>query len=181
MRKAWIPIVIVILAAGGGVGGYYYFNDTYHFGIVQQSVLYRSGLQGMRRFENSYRQYPFKSVINVQSEKDVSGKYRDQVAEEKKFCEAHQIRYFHIPMDAETSPTAEQCSEFIKIVSDPANQPALVHDSQGVVREGMVVAVWQIEKMGYSPEQALKEINWYGHEKTDALTDFIKNYKRLTQ
>src|SRR5260221_10503741 len=122
MRKIWMPFAVVLLAAtGAGVGGFYYFNDTYHFGVVQPGVLYRSGLQGMRRFENSYRLNPFKSVLNIQSEKDVIGKYRDQVADEKKFCETHQIRYFHIPIDAETSPTPEQCGEFIKIVSDPAN------------------------------------------------------------
>lgn len=178
MRKVWFSIAIILLLAGGsGIGGYYYYNDTYHFGIVQPGVLYRSGLQGMRRFENTYRQYPFKSVINIQSTKDVAGKYREQVADEKKFCEQHHINYFHVPLEAETSPTPEQISELIKIVGDASNQPALLHDSQGVVREGMVVAVWQMEKMHYTREQCLQQINWYGHEQIDALTDFIKSYK----
>lgn len=184
MRKIWISIAIVLFAAAGiGAGGYYYYyypNETYHFGVVQPGVLYRSGLQGMRRFENTFRLYPFKSVINVQSDKDVTGKYREQVNEEKKFCGEHHIRYFHIPMDAETSPTPEQSTEIIDLVSDAQNQPALVHDSQGVVREGMIVAIWQMEKMGYTPEQCLKEINWYGHEeKSGALTEFIQKYKPL--
>ena len=47
MRKIWVSIAVVILAGATGVSGYYYFNDTYHFGIVQPGVLFRSGLQSV--------------------------------------------------------------------------------------------------------------------------------------
>jgi hypothetical protein len=176
MKKIFMLAAVVGLAVGLSIGAYYYFCDTYHFGIVQPGVLYRSGLQGMRRFANAYRQHPFKCVINIQSQRDVDVQYHEQSEAEKRFCAEHQVHYIHIPMNPETPPTSEQVDAFIAAVSDPANQPALVHDSQGVIREGMMVAVWQMEKMNYDTARALREINWWGHGENRQLLEFVKAY-----
>src|SRR5260221_4590330 len=149
--------------AGAGVGAYLYFFQTYHFAIVQENIFYRDGMQGMRRFRNAYRLHPFKCVINLQSDDDIATKYREQVAEEQEFCKTNGINWRHIPMKQETPPTQQEIAEFLKIAGDSANQPVFVHDSQGVIREGMMVAVWQMERMGYDPARTEHEVRWFGH------------------
>ena len=73
-------------------------------------------------------------------------------------------------------------AEFVKIVDDPKNRPVLVHDSQGVIREGMIVAVWQMERMGYDQNGCMSEFNWFGHsakpEVQKVVQKFIQNYVR---
>ena len=177
-KKLRIILPIAILTLILGVAGWHFFIQTYHFSIVQPDVLYRDGLQGMRRFRNAYRWHPFKTVINLQSEENVGGKYKQQFDEEQQFCAENHIRFFRIPILDKTAPTPKQIAEFLKIASDPANQPVLMHDSQGVVREGMLVAVWQIEKMGYSNERCLKEALFLDHAKGDVLETFIREYKK---
>ena len=178
-RPVLVFALIAVLLASAGYGIFILNFQTYHFAVVQDGVLFRDGLQGMRRFQNAYRQHPFKAVINLQSESDIATKYQAQVADEKKFCAENQIAYFSIPMKEETPPTDAQIQEYLKIIDDPKNRPVFVHDSQGVIREGMMVAVWQLERMGYDSKRALDEINSFGHpNKSEALLDFIKNYKK---
>ncbi len=172
MRKL-IVAALILLTLGFGACAYFYYFDTYHFAIVQPGVLYRDGYQGLRRFENAYRQRPFKCVVNFQSDSDLV-QYKESVDEQKAFCAAHGIKWIHIPMKQKTAPTPEQMDEFVKIVKDTANQPVFCHDSQGVIREGMMVAVWQKEGMGYDYEKCTAAVKLFGHPQYPELFDFIK-------
>lgn len=168
---------LLLIAAGAAYGTYALYFETYHFAVVQEGVLYRSGAQGLRRFRNTFRWHPFKSNVNLQSVSDLETKYAQQAAEEERFCREHGVKYFHLPIKEKTPPTPEQAAQFLKLASDPANQPVLVHDSQGVIREGMFVALWQMEKMRYSREDALQAIRWFGHSPSPELPQFIKQYR----
>lgn len=172
MRKL-IVAILILLTLGFGAGAWFFYFDTYHFAIVQPGVLYRDGFQGMRRFENAFRQRPFKTVVNLQSDDDLI-QYKDDIEKQKAFCTEHGIKWIHIPMKQKTAPTREQMDEFVRIVKDPANQPVFAHDSQGVIREGMMVAVWQKEGMGYDYEKCMAEIKLFKHKLYPELVDFIK-------
>lgn len=172
MRKVTVA-ALILLTLGFGSAAYFFYFDTYHFAIVQPGVLYRDGFQGMRRFENAYRQRPFKSVINLQSDGDHE-QYKDDLAAQKQFLKEHNIAWYHISMKQKTAPTQEQMDEFVRLVKDPKNQPVFAHDSQGVIRMGMMVAVWQKEGMGYSYEQTMAAVNRFGHPESAELTAFIK-------
>jgi len=179
MRRKRILIATLLALATAG-GAYYFLIDTYHFAIVKEGVLYRDGFQGMRRFRTGYRSHPFKSVINLQSAGDIAGKYKEQEAAERKFCEERGIRYYRIPMKQGTPPSPEQAARMLSLMDDSANHPVFMHDSQGIIREGMMVALFQMERMGYSPERALKEARWFGHDESPVMVKFINSY-RLTK
>src|SRR3982074_1001052 len=100
MRKV-ILAALILLTLGFGAAAYFYYFDTYHFAIVDPGVLYRDGFQGMRRFKNAYRQRPFKTVVNFQSDKDLE-QYAEDIAEQKAFCAEHKIKWIHIPMKQKT-------------------------------------------------------------------------------
>ncbi|MEI6231765.1 MAG: hypothetical protein WCT04_01830 [Planctomycetota bacterium] len=168
-----IVVALVLLTLGFGAGAYLYYFDTYHFAIVQPGVLYRDGFQGMRRFENAYRQRPFKTVVNFQSDADLI-QYQDDVNQARAFCTARGIKWIHIPMKQKTAPTQEQMDTFVAIVKAPANQPVFSHDSQGVIREGMMVAVWQKVGMGYDYDTCMANVRLFHHQPYPELMDFIK-------
>lgn len=172
MRKV-IVAALLMLTLGFGACAYFFYFDTYHFAIVQPGILYRGGFQGMRRFENAYRQRPFKTLVNFQSDQDLE-QYKDDEVKAQAFCKEHGIKWIHMPMKQKTPPTQEQIDEFVKIVKDPANQPVFCHDSQGVIREGMMVAVWQKIGMGYDYDTCMANVNLFHHQPYPELMDFIK-------
>ena len=171
--KKIIVSILVLLTLGFGAGAYFFYFDTYHFDVVQPGILYRDGFQGMRRFENSYRQHLFKSVVNLQSDGDLI-QYKNDIAAQREFLKLHNIAWFHIALKQKTAPTQEQIDAFVAFVKDPKNQPVLAHDSQGVIRMGMLAAVWQKEGMGFSFEQCAAAVKRFGHPESPELTAFIK-------
>ena len=59
----------------------------------------------------------------------------------------------------------EHVVEFLKLVTDPANQPMLVHCKHGADRTGTMVAAYRIVVQGWSKNAALAEMksDEYGH------------------
>lgn len=59
----------------------------------------------------------------------------------------------------------DQVVQFLRLASDPANQPMLVHCKHGADRTGTMVAAYRIVVQGWSKEDALAEMKTeqYGH------------------
>jgi protein tyrosine phosphatase (PTP) superfamily phosphohydrolase (DUF442 family) len=89
----------------------------------------------------------FKSVINLRVETDY----------EKQPVEDVGLRSFYIPESPMKAPTVDQTLDFLKIVTDPANQPCLFHCYSGVDRTGTMAACYRIAVQGWTQEAALKE------------------------
>jgi protein tyrosine phosphatase (PTP) superfamily phosphohydrolase (DUF442 family) len=71
------------------------------------------------------------------------------------------LRYFHIhfaPWRAED----EDVVTFLKIVSDPKNQPVLVHCQHGADRTGTMVAIFRMYAQGWALNEALQELPRFG-------------------
>jgi protein tyrosine/serine phosphatase len=71
----------------------------------------------------------------------------------------------------------EDVVQFLKIVSDPAQQPMLVHCQHGADRTGTACAVYRIAVEGWSKEDAIKEMTegGYGfHSMWDNLIKYIR-------
>lgn len=73
-------------------------------------------------------------------------------------------RRLHIPIRT-WNLDEEHVVAFLKLASDPANQPMLVHCKHGADRTGTMVAVYRIVVQGWSKEDALAEMKSerYGH------------------
>ena len=57
----------------------------------------------------------------------------------------------------------EDALRFLKIVTDPANQPVLVHCQHGADRTGTMCAVYRMAVEGWSKEDAIKELTDGGY------------------
>jgi uncharacterized protein (TIGR01244 family) len=79
------------------------------------------------------------------------------------------IRYVHVPFDGAT-PDPAVADQFLAVIKDPANQPALVHCATG----NRAAALWMIKRLvvdGWSPERATAEAKQLGltSEKLEAF------------
>ncbi len=86
-------------------------------------------------------------------------------------------RRLHIPIRTWNLDEAHVV-EFLKLASDPANQPMLVHCKHGADRTGTMVAAYRIVVQGWSKEEALAEMkeDQYGHHWLwTNLRHFIRN------
>jgi tyrosine-protein phosphatase SIW14 len=67
------------------------------------------------------------------------------------------MRYVEIETLA-TGIDQKDVIRFLKVVSDPANQPVFVHCRRGADRTGCAVAAYRIVEQGWTPDDALAEM-----------------------
>jgi tyrosine-protein phosphatase SIW14 len=85
----------------------------------------------------------------------------DQQIAERSLAERAGMKFFRIPLNTRVQPTASEIASFLKIVSDPANQPVYVHCVGGRHRTGVMTAAYRMTQEGWTPEQAFKEMKKY--------------------
>jgi len=96
-----------------------------------------------------------KTIIDLQ---------RDDATGEQSLVETNGMKFYRIGMSDRDQPTAQQAEDFLKIVSDPANQPVFVHCAGGRHRTGAMTAIYRITHDGWSADQAYKEMKQYDFE-----------------
>lgn len=112
--------------------------------------LYRSAQPTANGMKN-LKKYGIKTVINlrnVHSDKDESGKL--------------ELKQYHIRIKT-WNLKDEHAVKFLKIVSDPQNQPVLVHCQHGADRTGTMCAVYRIAVQGWTTKDAIKEMREGGY------------------
>src|SRR5262245_40261583 len=98
-----------------------------NFGQVNQN--YYRGAQPEGRDYADLASLGVKTLINLRSD--------DAEENEKAMAELAGMKYFQIPMTTHKAPTAEQLTQFLALVNDPANQPVYVHCVRGRHRTGV--------------------------------------------
>lgn len=86
---------------------------------------------------------------------------KDGDAAEPSLAQAAGMHFFRIPMTTRIIPTADQIAEFLKIATDPANQPVYVHCQGGRHRTGVMTAIYRMTKDQWTPAQAFAEMKKY--------------------
>ncbi len=87
------------------------------------------------------------------------------------------LRYESIPVNT-WELKEEDAVRFLKIVTDPAKTPVLVHCQHGADRTGTMVAAYRIFLCGWTKEEALKEMTEGGfgfHSVWKNLIRFVEN------
>lgn len=134
--------------------------DTYHLVTVHEGVLYRDGNRGLREFGTAVRKARPKTVVCLVDDREI----RDpEYVAEQEFLRREGIEFLRIPIVKGDWPTTEQVREFLAITTDPARQPVLFHDNEGIRRAGMMMAAYQESALGYDDERAKASIRAFGH------------------
>jgi protein tyrosine/serine phosphatase len=122
-----------------------------NFGRVDDA-LYRGSQPEGRDYED-LKKLGIKTIVNLTSD--------DADPAEKALTEQAGMAYVQIPMTTHTVPTAAQLTQFLSIVNDPASQPVYVHCVGGRHRTGVMTAAYRMTHVGWSGEQAFKEMKQY--------------------
>lgn len=122
-----------------------------NFGQVGPSY-YRGGQPNGRDYAD-LASLGVKTIVNLTSD--------DSDASEPQMVERAGLQYVHIPMTTRQAPTAEQLAEFLKVVTEPANQPVYVHCVGGRHRTGVMTAAYRMAHDGWTADKAFAEMKRY--------------------
>ncbi len=165
----WGVFAVLLVAGFAAIFGYYWYStlQTYHLAVVQPGVLYRDGNRGLREFTHAVQMTGTKTVVSLIDDRELADPAKPQFQEEIDYCASAGIHHVRIPVKLGGWPVGDDLKKFIAIVSDPANQPVLVHCAQGVRRTGMFAAAYQESVMHESPDQAEAEMLAFKHKAKD--------------
>ena len=175
----WLSLFLI--AAAGGLFFYCRHKIYYHFKVVVPGQLYRSGTLGTVGLYMVGRQFKIKTIINLRTEKEYQrGSWYEK---ESRFCKQNSIVLVDIPMKFDTPPDTNQIRRFLDVVMGPARQPVLVHCEAGIIRTGMMVAVFLKHRFGTPNAEIVRQLPLFGHSletekrKNRKIKEFILNYQ----
>lgn len=112
---------------------------------------------------------PVRTVISLRAFHDVDGEVLGK---------SDKVHYEHLRFYA-WKPEDEDVIKFLRIVTNPSQQPVLVHCAHGSDRTGMMVAIYRIVVQGWSKDDALKEMIEGGYGFHGIWHDLIAYIERL--
>lgn len=131
-------------------------------------TLYRSAQPTAEGFKN-LQEFGIKTVVSLRVFHSDKDEIEDAGAEGAFHVKRISFKTWH----AED----EDVVKFLKIVTDPANAPVLVHCQYGADRTGLMVAIYRVAVQGWTKEAALKEMTdgGYGfHTVWENLPDYFE-------
>ncbi len=165
-------LAVIILIAGAGL--YYYKSRPRHFAVVKEGVLYRSALLKPDNLKKILDDYNIKTVVSLSGYDDPENIARQK--EENRICSEKGVAVISLPMFATKPPSERQITRWLNVMRNPYRPPILVHCTHGVVRTGMMVAIYEMELNGKDVQQVLSEQPTFGHDWAENLKDFLLNY-----
>jgi len=155
--------------------------------LAQKSTvpsLPRIGIDNFGRINDNYyrgaqpdgRDFADLAALGIKTVIDLTKDGRD---DEKAIVERLGMKFYRIPMTTSDRPSDAAVARFLKLVSDPAQQPVYVHCQGGRHRTGVMTAVYRMTHDGWTPDQAYAEMRRFrfegfpGHPK---LKSFVFDY-----
>lgn len=74
------------------------------------------------------------------------------------------IRYYSFPFSGAQVVPAKTVDDVLSILSDPKQQPVLIHCGAGKDRTGMLIAAYRITKAGWPFRDIYQEMRMYGYD-----------------
>jgi protein tyrosine phosphatase (PTP) superfamily phosphohydrolase (DUF442 family) len=172
-----LAIPFVAMAAAGFLVWRQYF-ETYHLATVDEGKLYRDGNRGPRELATALRKVEPRTVVCLIDDEELSDKEKPEFAAEVELLQREGVNLIRVPVKLGGWPTASDIDSFLKIASDSARQPVLVHCAQGVRRTGMMVAAYQQSVLGWDDKKTEDAILVFGHSERSIgdVRRFIRVY-----
>lgn len=113
------------------------------------------------------KQKGFNLIINLCAERDLDSKMAVKTG----------ILALRLSIMDNTTPTLNQVSIFLRLVTDTRNCPVFVHCEAGKGRTGIMVACYRISVEGWDTERAIIEARSYGLT-LESQVKFIRNFSK---
>jgi protein tyrosine phosphatase (PTP) superfamily phosphohydrolase (DUF442 family) len=158
-HKVIVGAILAIVIGTGFLVWRYYF-ETYHLVVVDPGKLYRDGNRSLREFKNTLRKTNARTVVAIIDQQEYN---EPEFIAARELTKSRGLKWIWIPIKAGAYPRPEQVREFLAIATDPARQPVLYHDDEGIRRAGMMMAAYQESVLGYDDARAKAAIQAFGH------------------
>jgi protein tyrosine/serine phosphatase len=172
-------LVIIVLAVTGWV--YHELTEAYHFVTVTSGVLYRSGWMEPHGMNEKIKEYGIRTIVNLCLPGEKTYLENNNYIKEQEICQKNEVKLVNLPMPGNIPPTREQINQWLNLLRDRNNLPVLVHCAQGVTRTSTMVAIYQMELLHKSNEEALARLPMFSHKldipKNKKIYDFLLNYE----
>jgi protein tyrosine phosphatase (PTP) superfamily phosphohydrolase (DUF442 family) len=160
MKKALVPVLVLFLsAAAASAAGPVERPADWAILVDGTTVknlykvedgLYRGAQPTAAGFQE-LRALGVKTVLNV------AGGAGDDLLIQK-----DSLKLFHVPMRA-WGLRDDLVLEALRVMTDPANRPLLIHCQHGADRTGALVALYRVVVQGWTKEKAVEEMNRGGY------------------
>src|SRR3954471_11350033 len=107
----WIIIAVVLVAALGG--WHYGTHSTYHLETVQDRVLYRSGLQSFREFENAVARVKPKTIVSLIDDRELADGSKPQFKQEIETYSSGDVKVVRVPVTLGGWPQKDEVEKFL--------------------------------------------------------------------
>lgn len=127
------------------------------FCIIKPGVLYTSGQPRGMDYTRLLYKYHIATIINIRA----ASEHRDQNwhSEEMAWTRSSGVNYIEMPIKKGLClPDKQTQDQFLTIMADKNNLPALLHGSSDDKRVAMLVAVWLQKNQEYTVEQTVKVV-----------------------
>lgn len=134
-----------------------------NFGVVREGQLYRAGELTPRAFQKLVQDHGVRTVVDLGAHHPGSpGETREQRTLDALGVERVSLRLFG---DAQGDPN--EYVHALRVMTDPARAPVLVHCAAGAQRTGAAVAFYRMIVEGASLDDAMREAQRYRHDPED--------------
>lgn len=164
VKKTWIWVggsIVLVLGMQAPCFFEYFEPHPGKFYEVIPGKIYRSEQpDSIYELANLKQARGLKTIINLRGEKIIQ---RDSSAQvEAEFARNYGVKLVFI--NFELPPSDQNVKDLLAVLDDERNHPVLIHCEEGVVRTGLAVAVYRMERCGWTPEQVLNEMLQQGFQ-----------------
>jgi protein tyrosine/serine phosphatase len=127
-----------------------------HFDEVTPGVLYRSGQLTKTQIRQAVAKYGIRTIINFQT--PGAG-----VNAERSLAKDLGVDFENLPMPGSGFGKEAQFREVLSVCDDPARRPVLIHCARGTCRTGTAVALYRLERDGWTVDDVAVELKRQGY------------------
>jgi protein tyrosine/serine phosphatase len=174
-RGGWRVVLLAVLASGAvACAG----SEVLDRAADGRPILIRAPQPDHEALQELDAEHDLRTVVNLRIRRPSTDAWFE---EQVRAVESIGARLVMLRISGHRAPTPEQLDAFFDLVEDPANWPILIHCRGGTHRTGVLAAVYRIQYQGWSPEQALEEMDSllfaWTLEDREPLKDFVRGYR----
>jgi tyrosine-protein phosphatase SIW14 len=145
-----------------------------NFGVVEEGRVYRAGQVSPAAMRRLHERFGFRTVIDLGSfERESRGERRNQ-----RIAESLGVTRYRFDLIGDATGNPNAYVQALRIMTDPANQPVLVHCGAGSERTGCAVLLFENLMHGVSLEEGLKGAERFKHRphRNPRLREVVEQY-----
>lgn len=146
LRLALALLGLAVLLVAGDYG--YWVLVQHRLVVVDEGRVLQSAEMAPAELVRVGREHAIRSVLDLRDTRP------EAIAAEQVALEQAGIKHLHLPSLQE--PDSETIERALQLMSDPANQPVLVHCEHGEGRSVLMAALYRVKQHGWSNEAALR-------------------------